>query len=242
MFLIKNNRAFYIVVAFFLITYYLFSSNVAMAGDWECQGISGNMDVLKINSDPEGLMTGALVDPSPEGNEGCDTEVRSTTTDDKGKLAYVLQPTDGLMLMSFSLDLSGSVINEGAEVEFAQLESGSGYDQAQLLGLRLTRNNDDLLLLVDWFQLSSSGFGVTLVQTDALNVNDYMVNDQVSIAFEWDNGLTSVSVVNSAIVSTLSDSSSLSPEIFQVGLIEQIGMSTYGLIYTIYDIEANVIN
>ena len=232
MFLIKNNRAFYMVISSFLITCFIFKNNMAIADDWGCEGINGNMHILKINSDSQGLLEGS----------DCDTQVRSGDGGEQGKRAYVLQATDDAMLMSFYLDISDSVIGEDTVIDFMQLESGSGYDQALLLDLRLTQSGGDMLLLIDWYQPSSSPSGIALVQAEVINISDNVINDVATVNFGWDNGMASLSVVESGATSVLADSHLYSPRILQVGVIGQNGISVPGKLYRIYDTEINLVN
>lgn len=232
MFSINIKNSFFIVALFFLFPVFLFQSAMAIAGDWGCEGLKGNMNTLKINSDPQGILRGS----------DCDTDALSGGGDKHGKKVYVMQATDGAMSMAFYLDISDSIIDEGATVKFMQLESGSGYDQALLLNVQLSRNVEGMQLLVDWYQPANTPYDVTLVQSDVLNISDYAVGGVVTINFDWNAGIAALSILESGIASVLLDSHLFSPRIYHVGVIEQSGINMQGKLYRLYDTEINLID
>lgn len=215
---------------------------IAVAEDWGCDGIYGNINVVKVISNPEELLAGSLIDPELTGADDCGLQTHSGSSSSQATLAYALETTTNLMEMSFIMDFSNTVINEGALVNFSQLESGSGSSQVLLLDLTLTRSNGDLLLMADWYQPDPVQFGVSLVQSDTFNISDYTVDDVITLDFEWDSGLASLTLVESGVSSVLSDGHGDSPTVFQIGLFAQTGIGSAGDLYRIDEVYMNLVD
>ncbi len=231
MFLMNLKNSSLIVALFFSITIFLFINNTAIASDWGCEGIRGNMNILKINSDPQGLLEGS----------DCDTDVKSGDGE-QGKQVYVLQATGGAMSIAFNLDISDSVIDEEAVVKLMRLESGLGYDQALLLDVQLMHTIEGMQLVIDWYQPANHPGDNVLVQSDVFDVSDYAVNGIVTVGFDWNAGIATFSVAESGAVSLFADARLFSPRIYHMGVIEQSGINMHGRLYRFYDTEISLIN